>query len=229
MAFTCGFWTAGLEGTAARMNYCLLGWGLKSEFPTASSANKGMSAYATDEKAEYYSNGSAWVRKEMVSGNLAETIAGTKTFSSIPVLPASDPTTDNQATRKLYVDTKGSIVATELLKNSNDTEKTTASLTYVKVKEILISEPILGTIRIKFDLKSSNYAAYGRIYRNGVAIGTERNQSTTYATFSEDLTITWAVGDLIQIYAHGQSGATAYVKNFEFFYGLYKATTNQDP
>src|SRR3972149_8951644 len=33
-----------------------------------------------------------------------ETIAGIKTFSSIPVLPASDPTTDNQAARKAYVD-----------------------------------------------------------------------------------------------------------------------------
>lgn len=36
------------------------------------------------------------------SGN--ETIAGTKTFSTIPVLPASNPTTDNQAARKKYVD-----------------------------------------------------------------------------------------------------------------------------
>jgi len=35
-----------------------------------------------------------------------ETIAGVKTFSSIPVLPASDPTTDNQASRKAYVNTQ---------------------------------------------------------------------------------------------------------------------------
>lgn len=34
-----------------------------------------------------------------------QSVAGIKTFSSIPVLPASNPTTDNQATRKLYVDT----------------------------------------------------------------------------------------------------------------------------
>lgn len=34
-----------------------------------------------------------------------QSVAGIKTFSSIPVLPASSPTTDNQATRKLYVDT----------------------------------------------------------------------------------------------------------------------------
>jgi hypothetical protein len=33
-----------------------------------------------------------------------QTIGGTKTFSTIPVLPASNPTTDNQAVRKAYVD-----------------------------------------------------------------------------------------------------------------------------
>jgi len=33
-----------------------------------------------------------------------QTIAGVKTFTSIPVLPSSDPTTDNQAVRKAYVD-----------------------------------------------------------------------------------------------------------------------------
>ena len=33
-----------------------------------------------------------------------QTVAGVKTFGSIPVLPASNPTTDNQAARKAYVD-----------------------------------------------------------------------------------------------------------------------------
>jgi hypothetical protein len=35
-----------------------------------------------------------------------QTVAGKKTFSTIPELPASDPTTDNQAARKAYVDSK---------------------------------------------------------------------------------------------------------------------------
>jgi hypothetical protein len=37
-----------------------------------------------------------------LSGN--QTINGIKTFGSIPVLPASNPSSDNQATRKQYVD-----------------------------------------------------------------------------------------------------------------------------
>jgi hypothetical protein len=67
----------------------------------------------------YVDSGIAVVQGEVdaVEGDLAtldaavvkltgdQSVAGIKTFSSIPILPASNPTTDNQATRKLYVDT----------------------------------------------------------------------------------------------------------------------------
>lgn len=42
---------------------------------------------------------------ELVHVTGDETIGGIKTFSSLPILPAADPTTDNQPTRKIYVDT----------------------------------------------------------------------------------------------------------------------------
>ena len=50
-----------------------------------------------------FSNTSAFDSRSVDDFN-AQTIAGVKTFSSIPVLPASDPTTSNQAARKAYVD-----------------------------------------------------------------------------------------------------------------------------
>jgi hypothetical protein len=40
----------------------------------------------------------------LVAKTGAQTIAGVKTFSSVPILPASDPITANEATRKTYVD-----------------------------------------------------------------------------------------------------------------------------
>jgi hypothetical protein len=40
----------------------------------------------------------------LVARTGAQSIAGIKTFTAIPVLPASDPTTGNEATRKTYVD-----------------------------------------------------------------------------------------------------------------------------
>ena len=107
--FTTGFWAANLEGTVARMNACLLGWGPKADFPAAASY-KGTLALATDEGGlVYYSDGTNWVSLGNLT-TLAQTMTGLKTFGSIPVLPASDPTTDNEAARKAYVDKKGGIL-----------------------------------------------------------------------------------------------------------------------
>jgi hypothetical protein len=41
----------------------------------------------------------------VVDKSTAQTVAGVKTFSSVPLLPAADPTQDNEAVRKIYVDT----------------------------------------------------------------------------------------------------------------------------
>lgn len=49
------------------------------------------------------SNTSAY-ESELVDAANNQIVGGVKTFTSIPVLPASSPTTDNQATRKKYVD-----------------------------------------------------------------------------------------------------------------------------
>jgi len=45
----------------------------------------------------------------LVARTGAQSIAGIKTFSAIPVLPASDPTTDNEATRKAYVNAQDAL------------------------------------------------------------------------------------------------------------------------
>jgi len=49
----------------------------------------------------------------LVQTSGTQTVNGVKTFGSIPVLPASNPTTANQATRKTYVDTKMSLTGDE--------------------------------------------------------------------------------------------------------------------
>ena len=47
----------------------------------------------------------SWKKITPIKEN-AQTIEGTKTFSSIPIGPSSDPTDNNELTRKLYVDNK---------------------------------------------------------------------------------------------------------------------------
>lgn len=222
MAFTEGFWAADTVGNVANMNACLLGWGPKADFPAAAAGNKGRVAWATDEELLYYSNGSAWVAWPFINA-LAQSITGIKTFGSIPVLPASNPTTINQAVRKAYVETNVTY-ADATLRNSNDTEKSTASQALTKIKEVSLGAA-LGSCRIKFDLKSSidPTEVEGRIYKNGVAVGTLRTEAgNVYVTYSEDLT-GFVSGDLIQIYARaaGGGGQSAYVQNMRFYYSRH--------
>jgi hypothetical protein len=47
--------------------------------------------------------------QDIVKTSADQSIAGVKTFTSIPVLPASDPATDNQVSRKAFVDGKFNI------------------------------------------------------------------------------------------------------------------------
>lgn len=171
-----------------------------------------------------------------------ETIAGVKTFSSDPIIPDEaygsgwngvlEPPTKNAVYDKIETMASGILVlltASDNLKYSADTERTQSStITYSKHKEIVIRQK--GTIRVKFDLKGSDttYSFKGRIYVNGIAVGTERNQqgagATTYATYSEDITI--EAYDLVQLYIKNEAtgGLTTYCRNFRIYYDI----TNPD-
>jgi len=106
------------------------------------------------------------------------------------------------------------------LYHSNDAETETASTSYVKVKEITLGS-FVGSgsdFRIKFSLFATiNKTAWGKVYINGSAVGTERSQfSNSWAEFSEDFT-NLNPGDLIQIYIKGESGNIARTRNFRLY------------
>jgi hypothetical protein len=101
-------------------------------------------------------------------------------------------------------------------------EAVTDESSYTKLKTITLGANVNlnTTLRIKFDLKvetGSGAPVYGRIYRNGAAVGTEREDTTgTYQTFSQDIT-GWSAGDTLELYARTNAGDTdysAYVRNF---------------
>lgn len=90
----------------------------------------------------------------------------------------------------------------------------TVSAAYAKVKEVYI--PIPGTFAVTFQHKSEieGTSIYTKIYKNGVAAGTERTTSSVAWTSpaSEDI-VCASAGDLIQIYAKGSDSKIAYVKD----------------
>lgn len=102
---------------------------------------------------------------------------------------------------------------------NNSDVRTATSATYVKIKETKIGAA--GTYRIKFSLYTGGggFEVKGQIYKNGSAFGTERaTASASPVVYSEDLT--FAVGDLIQIYVKYSSNAeTAYVADFKVCVG----------
>lgn len=162
-----------------------------------------------------------------------QTIAGIKTFSSFPISPSSAPTSNYQVSNKKYVDDSVSAVSSVIhlntvasasVKNSNDTEHRTTSLTPVKVKEIRLNDDIVGddtTIRISYRLVASqtNILAHGQIYKNGVAI-----DSLNYVIGADSNTFTKDVSglkanDLIQIYCYTENASYyAAIDNFRFCY-----------
>jgi len=112
----------------------------------------------------------------------------------------------------------GSYGVSDHLRNSNNEEKSNGGTTYIKLKETKL-EANLDACRIVFGLYSSTgtSSAFGRIYKNGTAIGTERSTTdVNWVYFTEDFT-GFKVGDLIQIYGKASAGV-AYVANFRFYY-----------
>ena len=94
----------------------------------------------------------------------------------------------------------------------------TSETSYTKKKEIVCNRA--GTYRIGFTLSTGAITTItGRIYKNGVAFGTERAVSNATTAFTEDLA--FAAGDLIQIYAKQGAGTEiATVSAFEVKYAV---------
>jgi len=129
------------------------------------------------------------------------------------------------------------VIASDNLKASADTEWQTPIWpwvwTYTKYKEILFGNYVdWWTIRIKFDIRNSdnnpNTTMFGRIYKNGSPVWTERTTtSSTYTTYSEDLT--FAAWDLIQLYAKSDTSVWWfwYYRNFRIYYD--ETQTDRNP
>lgn len=150
-------------------------------------------------------------------------MAYTPTTWTAGTTPCSKANMDNLETQYgLALDdyaTINSATASDTLKHSNDALKSATTTSYVKVKEILLVHP-MPACRVKFDLYTDGgaYAAFGKIYKNGIAIGTERSTNNTETTtFSEDFA-DFVATDLIQVYAKRTPTAVAYVQNFRLYY-----------
>jgi hypothetical protein len=110
---------------------------------------------------------------------------------------------------KFYLPTDDILIA-------NDAQQIITSTTYVLVKEIKLVFPINpnSTLRFRFFLTAPSGQGYGRIYRNGVPIGTE-HVSPPNQEWIEDLPATnWDKNDKLQLWMHSSVGNNVSVINY---------------
>lgn len=112
------------------------------------------------------------------------------------------------------------IIASETIRYSSDASASVTTASYVKYKELTMTNSYTGSWRITFDLFGDPYytgqLGFGRIYKNGVAYGIERSNAETegLVNYSEDFTnISITSGDLIQLYGK-RNGLLSYLENF---------------
>jgi len=104
-------------------------------------------------------------------------------------------------------------------------------VTYTKAMGFTLRNDINpnSRFRFKFDIRSTGapgaHIAYGKIYRNGVAIGTEQTDNTSaFVSKSEDINIGgWNIGDTVDLYTKTSNVALeVWVKDFEICGTPYK-------
>lgn len=108
------------------------------------------------------------------------------------------------------------VYATETLRLSADTERTVTNTSFVKVKAILIG--VSGLVRVKFDQQTWGYSDHnGRVYKNGLAIGTLRSSAQGWITFSEDFQASG--GDVFELWAKGTTSSGGIIlRNFRVYF-----------
>jgi len=111
--------------------------------------------------------------------------------------------------------------ASGTLRHSHNAEVNSTG-NYELVKTITFTNGLLGTSRIGFDTAMSGVGtSKARLYRNGVALGTDNNVTASYPTtetFAEDITQTWNPGDTLELRLYASAGVTTYASNFKVYY-----------
>lgn len=133
------------------------------------------------------------------------------------------PSTAAQTIPKGYHNGSGSVTAItqgvgDNVLSRSDTNVQSSATAYTKVKEIKVLSNC--TLRVKFDFVAPQLGSgLARIYKNGVAYGTEHsyNNNQAWITYTEDLS--FAANDLVQIYI-SSNGYNASVMNFRLCINL---------
>lgn len=104
---------------------------------------------------------------------------------------------------------------------------TSYASTYTKICEIQVAGTGVVTTSMVVASAAGSSTAYGRIYKNGIAVGTARSVATGSATFTENINV--ADGDLIQAYGYGTNINTDNIFNISSLKIYVAKATSSNP
>ena len=209
------------------------GWTWASLTPTNAQIGKSVALKAVDAtlaETDHLPFDNAWTDNKMLVSVFRDQLAASETAKGTAEI-ATQTEADAWVDDARYLTPLKWKLALWLLEAWTDntyleanTERTSSSDSFVKVKEFTVNRT--GEYRISFDLKGSDTfnVVQAAIYRNGSLYWTGRAlQSTSYSTFTEDLEVT--KDDLIQLYYKGETPTNAVVRNFNMKYDLTSGVT----
>lgn len=140
-----------------------------------------------------------------------QTVAGIKTFSSIPLLPATDPSSANQVARKSYVDS-GKIKtliwfisgAAAVGTNTSARLKMNFAGTITKAKAYAKTAPVGANLI--FDINKNGTSIWNSTQANRVKVTAGANEDTDQTNFD---TTTFSASDYFTIDIDGVGSTTA--------------------
>lgn len=104
---------------------------------------------------------------------------------------------------KEIIATKGPVTATNTLRASADTARSSSSTEIIKLKEVQMF--VRGRVRVSFEMRktSDGPAVHGEIRKNGVGVNAFTTNNTAYETFTTDV----AVDEFDKVQLFGRVGA----------------------
>lgn len=196
----------------------------------------GWSSFGNMTKAVFDSDGDGILSTDVTEADMTKSIydpdgdgfVRTRPISAQTIIGARNkigPTTEVEA--QTWIDAHGDVIHTDgvmnrwrasaVLRHSHDAVASTGSTAWAKLKTIHITTaPVINQFRVYFELRGTTHAraSRGKIYRNGVVVGTSQmNHLTTWTSFTEDLVFN--SGDMIELWGRVDfAGDTTFVQNF---------------
>ena len=112
--------------------------------------------------------------------------------------------------------------ASTTVRNSHDAVVIVPYLSSTLLKKFTLNEYMTGIITIYFEIQSPDetLTTYGRIHKNGAAIGTLQSiASTTWTAFSENFSVNMLRGETLELWGYANSTQSGHnARNFQLQY-----------